>query len=140
MLPSSARCLDVSAPVAAVTPQTLAQRVDILEQEVENLEILPDRVTALEVQISEFRAEVRAEFSATRTELRQEMRALNEETRAEMRALNDQTRADMHALNDETRTQMRMLHEEILSRFALLDEHLGQKRMPRARAPKTRRG
>jgi len=118
MLPSSARCLDVSAPEAAVTPQTLAKRVEILEQKVENLEILPDRVTALEVQISEFRAEVRAEFSATRTELRQEMRALN----------------------DERRTQMRMLHEEILSRFALLDEHLGQKRMPRARAPKTPRG
>ncbi|HEV8209485.1 MAG TPA: hypothetical protein VGP77_05165 [Vicinamibacterales bacterium] len=118
----------MSAPEAAVTPQTLAQRVEILEQNVENLEILPDRVTALEVQISEFRAEVRAEFSATRTELRQEMRALNEETRAEMRALNDETRA-----------QMRMLHEEVLSRFALLDEHLGQKRMPRARAPKTPR-
>ena len=39
-------------------------------------------MTALEVQISEFRAEVRAEFSATRTELRQEMRTLNDTARA----------------------------------------------------------
>ena len=50
----------------------------------EKLESLPERVTALEVQISEFRAEVRAEFSATRTDLSQEMRALNDETRTEM--------------------------------------------------------
>jgi ribosome-associated translation inhibitor RaiA len=64
-------------------PLSLERRVTNLEQKVEKLETLPDRVTAVEVQISEFRAEVRAEFSATRTE----MRALNDETRAEMRAL-----------------------------------------------------
>ena len=62
----------------------------------------------LEVQISEFRAEVRAEFSATRSELRQEMRTLNDETRAQI---------------DETRAQMRALHEDVIARFNLLDEH-----------------
>ena len=87
----------------------------ILEKRVEILETLPARVSALEVQISEFRAEVRAEFST----LRQEMA-----TKAEMRQLNAQTSA-----------QMRMLHEEVLGRLALLAESNGRKRQ--ARAPKT---
>ena len=63
---------------------TLDRRVEVLEQKVEKLEMLPDRVTALEVQISEFRAEVRAEFSATRTELRGEMRVMGNELRGEI--------------------------------------------------------
>jgi type II secretory pathway component HofQ len=117
MLPSSARRWTTSASEAAVTPQTLAQRVEILEQEVEKQEILPDRVTALEVQISEFRAEVRAEFSATRTELRQEMRALHDQTRAGMQALNDQTLGRI----DETRAQMRALHEDVIDRLKVVD-------------------
>ena len=99
-------------------PQTLEKRAEKLERRVTALETLPARVTALEVQISEFRAEVRAEFSATRTELCQEM----------------------HSLNDETRAQMRMLHEEVLARFSLLDEHLGRKPARRPRVAKTPRG
>jgi hypothetical protein len=92
-----------------------------------DLEALPDRITALEVQISEFRAEVRADF-ATRADLRQEMSALEARLRQEM-----------HASDDETRAQMRVLHEDLLARFSLLDEHLGRKE-PRKRAPKTPRG
>jgi cell division protein FtsB len=103
-------------------PLSLERRVTNLEQKVEKLDGLPDRVTALEVQISEFRAEVRAEFSATRTELRQEMRALNDETRAEMRALTDETRAEMHVLTDETRAEMRALFENAIDRIAVISE------------------
>jgi len=99
-------------------PQTLEKRVENLERKVTSLETLPDRVTALEVQISEFRTEVRAEFSATRTELRQEM----------------------HTLNDEALAQMRVLHEDMLARFSLLDEHLGRTRARRPRVAKTPRG
>ena len=106
-------------------PQSLDRRVTNLEQNVEKLEGLPDRVTALEVQISEFRAEVRAEFSATRAELRQDMRALNDETRAEMQALNDETRA-----------HMRVLHEDMIARFNLLEEH---PRWKRTTAPRRKR-
>ena len=102
--------------------QTLDRRVEILGQKVEKLEELPDRVTALEVQISEFRAEVRVEFSATRTELRQEMRALNDQTRAQI----DDTRAEMRALNDETRAEMRALHEDVIDRLKVTGE--GRKR------------
>lgn len=105
--------------------ETLDRRVELLEQKVGKLETVPERVTALEVQISEFRAEVRAEFSATRSELRQEMKALN-----------DQTRADMRALNDETGTHMRVLHEAVIARFNLLEEHPAWKRTTAPRRPK----
>jgi cell division protein FtsB len=125
MLPSSARRLDcVGAGGFGDNTDPRPARGD-LEHKVETLESLPDRVTALEVQVSEFRAEVRAEFSATRTELRQEMRALNDETRLEMRALNDETRA-----------QMRMLHEEVIARFNVLEEH---PRWKRTTAPRPRK-
>jgi cell division protein FtsB len=97
-----------------VASQSLEKRVGILEIKVEKLETLPDRVTALEVQISEFRAEVRAEFSATRSELRGEMRTMN----------------------DETLTRMRVLHEDMIARFNLLDEH---PRWKRTTAPRRRK-
>ena len=89
-------------------PQTLANRLAILEHKMQSLEGLPDRVASLELQIVQFRAEVRAEFSA----VRQKMRAGDEETRH----------------------QMRVLHEEVIARFALLDEHLnGRRRSPESR-------
>jgi hypothetical protein len=62
-------------------PETLANRVAILEQKMLSLDGLPDRVASLEVQIVQFRAEVRAEFSAVREEMRAEIRAGDEETR-----------------------------------------------------------
>jgi hypothetical protein len=97
-------------------PQTLANRVAILEHKMPSLEGLPDRVASLELQIVQFRAEVRAEFSA----VRQETRDLGETLRAEIRAG-----------DEETRRQMRVLHEEVIARFALLDEHRnGRKRSP----------
>ena len=125
MLPSSARRLDCVSGEAFVKPHTLDRRIDILQQKVETLETLPDRVSGLEVQISEFRTELRVEFSATRTELRQEMQALN-----------DQTRAEMRALNDETGTHMRVLHEAVIARFNLLEEHPAWKRPTVPRRPK----
>ena len=50
----------------------------------EELAGLPDRMAALELQIVQFRAEVRAEFSATREELRQEFRQELRQLRGEM--------------------------------------------------------
>ena len=90
-------------------PETLANRVTLLEHTMQSLEGLPDRVASLEVQILQFRAEVRAEFSAVHEEIR--------------------------AGDEETRRQMRVRHEEVLARIALLDEHLnGRKRSPESRS------
>ena len=102
-------------------PQAFANRVEILEHKMQSLEGLPDRVASLELQIVQFRAEVRAEFSA----VRHEMRDLGETLRAEIRA-------EIRAGDEETRRQMRVLHEDVIARFALLDEHLnGRKRSPK---------
>jgi uncharacterized coiled-coil DUF342 family protein len=91
-------------------PLSLERRVTNLEQKVETLKTLPDRITAVELQISEFRTEVRAEFSATR---------------ARVDAIDgrfDEVRAEMRALNDETKAHMRALHEDVIDRITRIGE------------------
>ena len=92
-----------------MTEKSLEERVDMLERRVELLEQLPDRVTALELQIVQLRDEMRAEFSATRAEAR----AGDEETR---RVLRDEIRAG----DQETRRFMRILHEDLVGRIEIL--------------------
>ena len=95
--------------------RSIGERVEILERKVEALEQLPARMTAIELQILQFREEVRAEFSATRAELRAEIRAAND-------TLRDELRAEIRGGDEETRRYMRVLHEEVLDRLARLDE------------------
>jgi phage shock protein A len=115
-----------------VKSQSLEQRVEVLEQKVAGLETLPDRMTALEAQISEFRAETRGEFSAVRREMNEGLTML----RGEMHSLIGETRQEMRTLNEETRSYMRTLHEDVVSRIALLDEHLRPARRRRPGKPK----
>ena len=90
-----------------MSAESLAIRMDGLERRVEILEQLPERVTALEVQIVELRDEMRSEFSATRamiragdegviTTLREEIRTGDERTlmtlREEIRSGDEETR------------------------------------------------
>lgn len=100
---------------------TLAGRVETLEHKVNSLEALPDRVdglsgrvdaltdraAAVELQIVQFREDLRVESSAVRTE---------------MRALEDRLRTAITAGLTGTNTQMRVLHEDLVSRIALLGE------------------
>ena len=74
--------------------KSLEERVNTLERRVEILEQLPERLTALEVQIVQLRDEMRSEFSATRAEGR--------------------------TGNEETRRFVRILHEEVIERIKLL--------------------
>lgn len=60
------------------------------------LERLPDRISALESQIVQLRAEMREEFSAVRQEIREG--------------------------DEETRRFMRVLHEEVIGRIATMKE------------------
>jgi hypothetical protein len=64
---------------------------------------LPERVTRLELQILQFRQEVRDGFSATRAEIIAAVTSLREAIA-------------------ETNTHMRMLHEEALARIAAVSE------------------
>jgi hypothetical protein len=132
---------------------TLADRVRIVEQKVGSLADLPARVASVELQISQFREEVRAEFSATRSEmgecesrlraairegaeqLRSEMRDCEGRLRAEMRDGAEQLRAEMRSLNQETLSHMRVLHEDVIARIAVLGESANG-RQRRKRRPK----
>jgi chaperonin cofactor prefoldin len=77
-------------------PQTIENRVDQLELRVTELEKLPERITGVESQIVQLRAELRDEFSAVRQEIRQG--------------------------DEETRRYMRVLHEEVIGRLAVIPE------------------
>jgi predicted phage gp36 major capsid-like protein len=89
--------------------KSLEERVTMLEREVEILEQLPDRVTALEVQIVELRGEMRAEFSATRAEAREGDEHVVQTLRQEIRAG-----------DEETRRFMRILHDDLVERIEIL--------------------
>ena len=88
-------------------PRSVEQRVTSLEQQMQEMGDLPGRVTKLELQILQFRQDVRDEFSATRTELRADIAAAV---------------ASLREAIKETNTHMRMLHEETLTRIATVGE------------------
>ncbi len=104
---------------------SLERRIEILEEIMEQLRDVPVRLSAVESQIVQLRAEMQTGFSALRgqnDETRGEMVRLNDETRRELVRLNDETRREMTRLNDETNAHLRVLHEEVISRIALLQE------------------
>ena len=115
---------------------SLERRIEILEENMEQLRDVPARLSAVESQIVQLRAEMQTGFSALRgeddetrremvrlhDETRREMVSLNDETHREMVRLNDETRREMTRLNDETNAHLRVLHEEVISRIALLQE------------------
>jgi len=126
---------------------SLERRIEILEEKMEQLRDVPVRLSAVESQIVQLRAEMQTGFSALRGqndetrgemvrlngetrgemvrlngETRGEMVRLNDETRRELVRLNDETRREMTRLNDETNAHLRVLHEEVISRIALLQE------------------
>ena len=112
----------------------------MLEQQMDALLKLPDRVASLEAQFLQFRDETRGEFAAVRSEMRQQFDLLREEIRSgdegtryalrrEMHELHADTvkqieavREEMRAGDEETRRHARVLHEEVIARIALLDE------------------
>jgi hypothetical protein len=97
-------------------------RLEIPEQRMSALELLPARFDALSMQIERLRDETRGGLSA----LRAEMCDGDEETRRvlrdEIRAGDEQTRALVRTLNDETRTHMLVLHEDLVERVKRLGE------------------
>ncbi|MEQ1759437.1 MAG: hypothetical protein ABL986_14040 [Vicinamibacterales bacterium] len=104
-----------------MTDRSIVERVEILEQSVELLERLPDRVADVESQLVQLRHEMRDGFS----DIRSDMSTMGGGLRAEMQAL----RADMLAIgsridagDEETRRYMRVLHEDVISRIAAIGE------------------
>jgi hypothetical protein len=79
-----------------MSPQSLDERVDALEKQMSELRELPVKVGELSTQVSQFRTDMDAGFSALRIEIR--------------------------AGDEETRRHMRVLHEEVIDRIKLLHE------------------
>ena len=121
-------------------PRSLEDRVTLLEK---NLQGLPERVGAIETQVTaltgefvQFRGEVRAEFSATREELRKEIRDSNDALhkklggkiddevgglRAEMHTLHAIAMSEMQKAFERSMSQARTLHEEAMTRIKVID-------------------
>jgi hypothetical protein len=105
-----------------IATQTLAARMDNVEQRVARLEQLPARVDALTSQISQLRDAMHDEFSGVRGEMAAEFAAV----RDEIQAGDEETR---RALRDEIGTglaevmaQGRTLHEGQKAALALIAE------------------
>jgi hypothetical protein len=109
------------------------RRIEILEQKVERLELLPDRMTTLESQILQLGDDMRAEFSA----IRREIAAAVDGVRTEIRTGDQETRREIHSLlgdvvarlelrissgDEETRRYMRVLHEDVIERISRIQE------------------
>ena len=153
--------------VGSTMPPALVRRVEILEEQVNTLSQLPERVAGVEAQLVAMRDELGAEIRAGDEETRREMHALRQEVllrferlegelRAEIRAGDEETRREMHALHEavlsriervegelragdeETRRHMRVLHEDVVSRLALLQEGVDWRNGPSGRPPRTR--
>ena len=90
-----------------MSPQTFAERVLGLEEEMTTLRELPKKVDEVGLQIVQLRDEMRSEFSAVR---------------AEIRAGDEDVKQALRGEIEETRRQMRVLHEDIIGRLVLLDE------------------
>jgi len=95
-------------------------RVALLENEMQALRGLPDRVASLESQMVQFRAEVRAEFSATRKVGGLESRFVTK-LDSKIDELRGELRTEMRALKDELGSQMRTLHKDTVARIALIN-------------------
>ena len=104
-------------------PETIASRVDNLERRVTDLETLPDRITAVELQIVQLRTEMRGEFSAVREEIRTGTRVLGERIDETTRMLGERI--------DETGRHMRVLHEDVVGRLAIILEGQSARRRRR---------
>jgi F0F1-type ATP synthase membrane subunit b/b' len=121
-------------------PQTIENRVDRLEERVAELEKLPERVTAIESQIVQFRTEMRVEFSAAREEVRagddETRHVLGERIEDTRRTLDERIEDTRRTLGDQIVETRRALGEEIVeTRRALSEQILETSPRGRDRAP-----
>ncbi len=105
---------------------SLAKRMDNLEKIVEPLRGLPDRVTALEVQVVQLRTEMRDESSAIRRDMVTKDDLVGFATK-------DDLAAAVAPLA--TKAEMRMLHEDLVERLKVIGEGLARPSKRPGKAP-----
>ena len=99
--------------------RALTKRVEILEQRVEDLRSLPERVAGVESQILQLRGEMHGEFSAIRDEMRREFSAVRAEMHGEFSAVRAEMHGEFSAVRDELRDVRTGLgsHAELLAKL-----------------------
>jgi hypothetical protein len=112
--------------------KSIEGRVLTLEQQMSELREIPARVSRLESNISQLRAEMRDEFSAIRGEMatKKDLEALRAEVATGLGAVREDMatfRTDMIARDEETRRHARMLHEDVIARIALTREGVSRR-------------
>ena len=103
-----------------MAPQSFAERVLKLEEQMTSLQELPKRIDELALQVSQLRTDMRGEFSAVRSEMATGLADVRREmaTKADLATV----RGEIKEGDEETRRQMRVLHEDVISRLTLLRE------------------
>src|SRR5687768_13213521 len=91
----------------------LTERVEILEQKVGNLELLPDRVAAVESQILQLRGEVQVGFSAILARVQEG----DEESRRHARTQQEEFLTRLEGGLENSRQHAQTLHEDVLTRL-----------------------
>ena len=123
-----------------MSPETIENRVDHLERRMTELEKLPDRITAVESQIVQLRAEMRGEFSAVRTEIGETRHSLRQEIAATGQSLRQEIAATEQSLRQEIADTRQTLQGQIAdTRQALQEEVRDASRREAEQNEETRR-
>jgi hypothetical protein len=116
---------------------TLTQRVEVLEHKVNGLATLPARVGAVERELTEFRAEVGAEFGKVHDEfgkVHAELALVRDEfvtVRDDFVTVRDEfamVRTEIRQGDEETRRYMRVLYEDLIERIRTMGEGIEELR------------
>ncbi len=95
------RCLCAVARRDAVAEESLENRVEMLEHQMQALIELPERVASIEAQILLLRTEMREEFSALRAEIHLGDNASRGETRSTAERIREEARATAERIREE---------------------------------------
>lgn len=115
--------------------QTLAARVERLDERVTTLEELPGRMDALSTQISQIREEMHSGFSSVRDELRAEIRAGDDRVMDHARELYSALKAQTQAGDEQIMSHARMLHEDLRADWAKMQEGRPSQQPPANKPP-----
>ena len=85
----------------------------MLEQQLQQLKDLPDRVGRMESQILQLRTDMKDGFSAIRSDLRAELHGVEAGLRTELHEVRDALRTEIHEVRDALRSELREVREDI---------------------------
>ena len=109
---------------ATTQPRNFEQRLTFLEQQMQELRELPDRVERMESQILQFRTEMKDGFSAIRTDLRAELHGVETGLRTELHDVRDALRSEIREVRDTLRSEIHEVRDTLKSEIADVREDI----------------